>query len=876
MSLNFSARTWLFTAFLCILTLVSFAQRKNFYVNRTEPSWIVKLSPKAYKVNAKDVSDGYYMGLVEKQNHVELKEEYRHNIREIISQSGVQNGSEISVTYDPGFQKLTFHKIIVWRNNHPIDKLVASQFKILQNEKELSKFIYSGTFDAYLILDDVRKGDRIEYAYTIKGQNPIIGDKYTNTFYFEGSSSYGREYTNLIVSNKRKLNFKNFNFDQKPVSHDVGGMRVYEWESNLTKTHRSPDYEPSWYVAEKYTQVSEYDSWSDVVNWGLKVNSYPDLKTPLLDRTVGQLRTMAGNNQEKYIELATRFVQDEIRYMGIEMGEYSQRPNSPERVLAQRYGDCKDKSLLLIYLLERQDIAAYMAYVDTYSGKRTRDFLPSPFLFDHAVVVVEHKNAKTWIDPTISNQRGTFKTIYFPNYGQALVLKPGVDKPEDVISIPTGKLVADLNFIIPDTVAGHKATLIINSTYTDNYADDIRSTIEDQGTDGLEKTFREYIAKYYPDVENKGNIIIKDDAESNTINITESYLIDNIWLKPEKANSNRYIYFYGDLIDTELRTIKDKNRKEPLSLKYPVNVEENIVVQLPGAWNYDNQTTKVESDNYYFEFSTFSKGNILKFNYSYRNFKDHVEPADMDQYIKDSKKIANNLSTYIYYGGGGLSDNGNFNPYLIFLGIATVLFSAIYFWRQYHRKVQYDIQKVLYAPAIGGWLIVLAIGILTDPLTVLVAAVKDRVFNMPLESGYGATTQFILQAANVIKIICYSIQFTWGILITALFFKRRENLPHQYIRYMYMQAGLLLFLFGLQVFIQLTTHRTSFTASYVFSSVAGFAICLAWIAYFKKSDRVKRTFVFTYPELPWKLDRIKMTNALITGAFAREKEPTEL
>jgi hypothetical protein len=862
-----SARCWLFTIFLCVQTTLSFAQRKNFFVDRNEPSWLVKIDTKPYKVNEKDVSDGYYFALLESQNHAELKEAYRHKIREIISKTGVQNGSEISVTFNPAFQKLTFHKVVVWRNNHPIDKLVAGNFKLLQTEKERSKFIYSGTFDAYLILDDIRKGDHIEYAYTIKGENPINGNKYSNTFYFEGSSSYGHQYTNLIVSNKRKLKFKNFNFDKMPGNKDVGSMKVYEWESTLTKTLRTADFEPSWYDAEKYTQVSEYESWNDVVNWGLKVNSYPDLKTPLLDKTADQLQVMSRNNRERYMELAIRFVQDEIRYTGIEMGEYSQRPNSPERVLTQRFGDCKDKSLLLIYLLQKANIDAYMAYVDTYSGKRTRDYLPSPFLFDHAVVVIEHNGFKTWIDPTISNQRGTFSSIYFPNYGQALVLKPGVNQPEDVISIATGKLVANLNFIIPDTSTGKKSILIINSTYTDNYADNMRSAIEDQGVDGLGKSFREYISKYYPDIESKGNIIIKDDEGNNTINITESYFIDNIWLHAEKANTNRYIYFYGDLIDAELRTVKNKNRDAPFALKYPVNVEEHIFVQLPGGWKYENQSTKVESDNYYFEFSSFSKGRELKINYSYRNFKDHVEPADVSQYSKDIKKINQSLSTYVYYGGA--AGNVDFNPYLILLAFVVVFASGFYFLRYYHVKSPCNIQQILSAQRFGGWLILIAISVLFDPFGTLIPAFKEEVFSISTEAGRSSTTQFLLISVNVIKVIAYSIQFSWSLLILILFFKKRTNLPEQYTRNMYFQiitVGLVT-LFDFLVYF--ATDKDFLTGKYVFGRLGGVAISFLLIRYFKHSNRTKNTFVFTYPELPWKIERIKYANALITGEAAK-------
>ncbi len=104
-------------------------------------------------------------------------------------------------------------------------------------------------------------------------------------------------------------------------------------------------------IPSKRAQLTEYKNWNEVVNWGLSINGYPNLKSPLLDKKIKEFKEQAGNDQKKYIELATRFVQDEIRYMGIEMGIYSHRPNSPERVLKQRYGDCKDKSLLLVHLL---------------------------------------------------------------------------------------------------------------------------------------------------------------------------------------------------------------------------------------------------------------------------------------------------------------------------------------------------------------------------------------------------------------------------------------------------------------------------------------------------------------------------------------------
>ena len=78
------------------------------------------------------------------------------------------------------------------------------------------------------------------------------------------------------------------------------------------------------------------------------------------------------------------YVQDDIRYMGIETGIGSIKPMPPEQVVKQRYGDCKDKSLLLVSLLKKAGIVkAYPVLLNTFlQHKIDRDF-PSNEVSNH-------------------------------------------------------------------------------------------------------------------------------------------------------------------------------------------------------------------------------------------------------------------------------------------------------------------------------------------------------------------------------------------------------------------------------------------------------------------------------------------------------------
>lgn len=840
------------------------AQGKNFFISKKNPSWIVNINADDDPKQPKDVSDGYYLSLFEDQNQVELHENYRHLTREIVTDAGVQNGSEISVTYDPSFQQLIFHSITVWRNGHSYDKLDRSKFKVLQNEKDLSKFIYSGTFDAYLILDDIRKGDRIEYSFTIKGINPIFGDKYADQFYFENSTSVAHRYSNLIVSEKRKLNFKNFNFDKEPKISEKNGLKIYEWENKQTKTYRTVKFEPSWYNPFKHTQVSEYQTWNEIVEWGLRVNSYPNLKTPLVDKKVKELQLKAKNNQKKYMELAIRFVQDEVRYMGIEMGQYSQRPNSPEKVLQQRYGDCKDKSLLLAYMLNKANIKAYMAYIDTYSGRFLKDFLPTPFAFDHAVVVIEYGNQKKWIDATISYQRGSFDQIYFPNYGMGLILKPGVTGPENVISKPTGKLVANLAFYVADTSGIKKTKLIISSIYTGTKADGIRSTIAEDGNEDVEKSFLEYISGYYPDTETDGSIKITDNEQTNTIKITETYLIPELWTKEEKKNSKFYAYFYADLIDHSVREISAKNRIQPMSLKYPENLEQNITVHLPEEWDIKDDKFDLKTDNYQFKSDISMKGKILSLHYSYLALKDHVDPKDIPQYIKDNDKIQDNLSFGIYWGGGKSEKPSVYNNYLVLLGVLTFVFSGFAFMNVYQQQYLFDLKLLAEAKPIGGlWMVLMVIGFWFGLIYLPVEAVESAIYNSKTWNkidSFPNSYQLFIEVSYLLLVVAYSVRFAWLVLLIFLNNNRREIFPGQFTRFLIFSTFTVILEFIVGITVAFLSKKSVLDLQEFYQMICWLGFSIVWIVYLQNSRKAITTYVFTYPESLWKTDLIDYKN----------------
>ncbi len=88
-----------------------------------------------------------------------------------------------------------------------------------------------------------------------------------------------------------------------------------------------------------------------------------------------------------------------VRYTGVEFGERSVVPWTPAVTLSRRFGDCKDKALLLIAMLRAVGFEADLALVRSGFDEDIRPALPGLEPFNHAIVRVAG-GPEVWVDVT--------------------------------------------------------------------------------------------------------------------------------------------------------------------------------------------------------------------------------------------------------------------------------------------------------------------------------------------------------------------------------------------------------------------------------------------------------------------------------------------
>lgn len=845
---------------LVLIVLVGVLGRFNAYADgptvhfSAKPSWLSYCKPYDKKPSLRDVENGYYYELTERQINVETNADYHHTIRQIVSEAGIQNGSQLSVGFDPAYERLDFHDITIWRDGKPLNRTKTATFKVIADEQDLSKFIYQGSYSAICILSDIRKGDRIEYSYTITGRNPIFGTHFCRDIYLQGGQLYNHQYVVVLASAKRNLHLKPFNNVPAVRISEAGGLKKYEWEGFAVKSVDDADNTPDWYNAYAHVQISDFNNWAEVADWASKINPVStNIKGELGDQ-IAKLKATAGNDKEAYFRAAVKEVQDEVRYMGIEIGEYSHRANHPEKVFGQRYGDCKDKALLLTSMLLADGIDAWMVFVNTNLGTHMDDMLPSSSIFDHAVVMAVVNGKTVWVDATISYQRGSGTDLYFPGYGRGLVLRAGENKLTAIPVGVAGKTICEEKYTIGKDSANVR--LDVKTVYTRNEADIMRDKLASSGMSSIEKSYLDYYSKTFNKIDQLDSVRVTDDEKRNVLITYESYKVGDL-LKKNDETGKYDANFSADMILDRLPSVGNKAHT-PLALNFPNNIDYTIKVVLPGGWGVNEVDTAINRDAYRFRAKRSVSGDTLALNYQFASLKDFVPVNQLDQLRADVREIRDNQSSYaVSVPLPGLDNSDTTaasetsapvktNVWLLTYALClAVILARVAVWL-YSRETP----GIVFTPGsnfiqIGGWLVLVLIGLVIAIATKVYQLSTGSFFEMSLWNSYrGHAHEYYYRFVLWFEVTCNAVDIVLTAFCLVLFLRRRDILPQAVICLFAWRLGFMITDHVLISYLKNFTTLLSITPNQWINIV----VAATWIAYFRRSTRVQETFIVPYPE----------------------------
>jgi tetratricopeptide (TPR) repeat protein len=166
-------------------------------------------------------------------------------------------------------------------------------------------------------------------------------------------------------------------------------------------------------------QFSTFRTWGDVGRWYAGLERDREDQTPAMraraDSLVRGRTSLADSIEALYDYVATNF-----RYVSLSFGVGRYQPHLASEVLANQYGDCKDKHTLLAALLRGVGIASAPVLITT--GVDFDSAIPSPGQFDHLITWVPARRDTFWLDATPGV--GPFRLLVTPLRNKLALVMP--------------------------------------------------------------------------------------------------------------------------------------------------------------------------------------------------------------------------------------------------------------------------------------------------------------------------------------------------------------------------------------------------------------------------------------------------------------------
>ncbi len=838
---------------LCLLFITEVLAAPQAKITTT-PAWLLKRNPDLSKQpKAQEIQNGEYVVLYDEQVNVQAKTRYCKISKKIINESGVQSNSELSFNFSAAYQQIVFHELNILRDGEKINKLQLSNIKIINNESSLYNHQLNGRYNALIILDDLRKGDVLEYAYSIVGENPIYGNVYEDVFTFASYNPIMNYYTSVIAPANKTLQIKAYNNAVNPNTSTQQGNTIYDWPFKELKPYEFDGNPPSWFRAYPYVEITEYASWKQVNDWALGlVNNY-NYKLPAgLIEKINKWQAEADGNMFVFAKLATRFVQDDIRYMGIEIGENSHKPHEPSETYNKRYGDCKDKSILLVTILRYVNLQAFAAFVSTDLKGHIDEHLPGANTFDHVIVKTIIEGKTIFVDPTIPLQRGQFFEQQLPAYDMVLAISHTTTFPEKIALQNRGSISISEIFKVPENNST-PGKLSVATTYKYADADDMRYTLSNSSLKSIAEDYENYYRNTFQYAQKTDTIAYNDDTELNTLTINETYLIDSIW---EKTDGYDFVRASARPIYERMTAPDDKVKDKPLAQKYPIDITYTATFQMATEWSFEDKGFNILRASYSFNFKPTVVGSTVILEYNFKTFKDHIPVHELEQYKKDYDRIKDALeyvltnNTKLQKNLENINSNGivaKTNWIAVFLSIITLI-GAFFIFRRINKTDTELTSHTEIPETYSWWLIFLGILIAVRICLYLYSVIWGGYLSSASWLTMSELGETRLQLILMIEMIFVNICFIYSCWLMFWFVKRRDIFPKMFIILALGELGinLLTFITGLVFKTEFERINYDLAEEGGKATVKSIIFVAIWVSAIHMSYVVKKIFIVPY------------------------------
>lgn len=406
--------------------------------------------------------------------------------------------------------------------------------------------------------DGLQKGGKTKLTYTKKINQP----RFLSGFYFIAPVPTINQKYVLEVHPDIDIEFKKFNTENIDYSYtetNKGGKKIYTFSLKNTPKFELEERAPkiSYYAPHVVPRITQYkvngetkkllESPKDLFAWynSLIKDVNRDIEDEKLKQLVKEI-TKGANNELEKVKQIYYWTQNNIKYIAFEEGMEGFVPRNTDKVVNQKYGDCKDMSTCISKLLNYADVDANICWIGTDAIPYTYEEMPTPASDNHMIAAYKNEGKYYFLDAT-----SEFTPFGMPSsfiQGKEAMVKTG-DNTFEIAKVPVvaaqknSKIEYNKLKIVKDKLIGNAQTEIDGYLKTNmNYA--ISDADKEKQFDFFDRYLNKGSNKFILEDFNLSNLKNKDLATKIDYNYNiDDYLFTN---KDEiYINLNLYKFFEG-------------------------------------------------------------------------------------------------------------------------------------------------------------------------------------------------------------------------------------------------------------------------------------------------------------------------------------------
>jgi len=508
----------------------------------------------------------------------------------ILNNSIIDTLGELPISYNSSRSSITSlkaHTIAPDGTIYP-----CSQIQDLNLYKQA---IYSDMKIKIITFSQVTVGSILEYEVITDYSRGAIADTFFMDFYLSFRSPVKEQNISFTLPKSLNIAYREYNLKFKPeITEDTHNIR-YSW--HLTDMYEEPLREgllpPSDDLVTDCFQFSSIKSWDNVSVWYYNLVQKNLLITPEIASKAKALTKDKPTIREKTSAIL-EYIQRDFRYVSMSFGDNGLEPHKTTEVFNNKYGDCKDLSLLCMALLKSVSIDSSIALFNTeFSITDPSKDLPFPTLFDHVLVLVrDPEEGDFFIDPLLDGYDIEEYPLYYQHaYTFVIKAKRGEFKRLPIFS--QERIYNESNFTVTIEPDG-SATSENHSVWDLNLSIKLRKKYKSMNDDD-----KRYMFEYLDNAVADGGKVLEREISNLDAKYGPLTSYAKIYNKDEYPITDNMIII--DLTAYQRsNSFTKKERQYPIFYPYNSLEKKTITYKIPKGFEITHMPEDIYLDNGYF------------------------------------------------------------------------------------------------------------------------------------------------------------------------------------------------------------------------------------------------------------------------------------